>query len=515
MATTNNIKGDYSAGELGHPRTKKHYDVIIIGGSISGSITAAYLAQKGVKVAVFETTNSIGGPYYGQYTKEGGYKNEFTSHLPAMFQNWMGGYGNWVRAAMELKAPLKYVFVPNNSTWGRWLGDVSRPMILPYCTTGKSFARHLNEFALVPYSQDVLDAFAFMYDDVRRIPQDVVCSQEFQDRKLTEYIKSITDDENVLWALERVAGTHGAETKSNLDMKGMSYWITTNYGLPDGGFNLIAIQGETANAVPMAFAKAAMRDGAEYFLGHRVKELILDGDVAKGVYVAAPNGDNIEVRADRVVISTHIYNWKDILGWEHIPKDYVEMYKDVFKDIRTTMDIHYGLKERVVKRHNFANIMLQDDNACYDFMISVPSEFCDGFCPPGKQLVQIEMYRNASYFETENDRDERAQYILDKCDECYPGFKDAVEWTEVIMRTPIGNHELERVKYVPNKHPELQGVYFTGTAVQGPWFPVTEHAASTAMVTKDIILKEMGLADEHTPVEATIGELVMPEPILK
>ncbi len=79
----------------------KKYDVIVVGGGVSGTITAAYLAKSGRNVALLEATDQIGGQYWGAYTKPGGYKTEYTSHLPAWFAFSNGGGGYWQRRRMK------------------------------------------------------------------------------------------------------------------------------------------------------------------------------------------------------------------------------------------------------------------------------------------------------------------------------------------------------------------------------------------------------------------------------
>jgi len=39
---------------------KAEYDVIVIGGGITGLATGAYLAKTGLKVAIFEANNEVG-----------------------------------------------------------------------------------------------------------------------------------------------------------------------------------------------------------------------------------------------------------------------------------------------------------------------------------------------------------------------------------------------------------------------------------------------------------------------
>lgn len=56
--------------------------------------------------------------------------------------------GYWMQAAMDLRVPLKYTYVPNNAITSKHLGKI---MVNPYVTNGKSFVRYLNTFSKMKY----------------------------------------------------------------------------------------------------------------------------------------------------------------------------------------------------------------------------------------------------------------------------------------------------------------------------------------------------------------------------
>ncbi len=153
---------------------------------------------------------------------------------------------------------------------------------------------------------------------------------------------------------------------------------------------------------------------------------------------------------------------------------------------RITIDIHYGLNKDIVKYPNWANVMLLDENYEYDFMIAVPSFYNNAFAPQGKQLIQIECYRNHDVFKAKP-LDDWVAYIEEVCESLYPGWLAAVDFREVIVRSPILNHEYLATRKFPAKHPDVEGLYFTGDSTYGPAM-VTEQAAATAMRVKDMIL---------------------------
>ncbi len=459
----------------------KKYDVIVVGGGISGTITAAYLAKSGRKVALLEATDQIGGPYWGAYTRPGGYKTEYTSHLPAWFAFSNGGGGYWSKAANEVGANIQWVVMPNNATWA--YKTMKEPVILPICSTGDAFVEFYQKLIPQPLPESTKFGLSRLFESMKAMSPEQRWGEKADETPAIEWIRGVTQDEGAIYCMARVAAFTGAETASALEKTSIALFSAT-FGLYSGAFFLTAIQGDTSCKIPQEFARVARENGADILLSSTAHEVIVENGAARGVRVAAKNGE-FTLEADTVVISTFWNQYRRLLG-SHIPSGYEATLAQFDSNRRVTIDIHYGLNKDIVKYPNWANVMLLDDNYEYDFMIAVPSFYNNAFAPQGKQLIQIECYRNHDVFKAKP-LDDWVAHIEGVCESLYPGWLAAVDFREVIVRSPILNHEYLAVRKFPAKHPDVEGIYFTGDSTYGPTM-VTEQAAATAMRVKDMIL---------------------------
>ena len=103
-------------------RVIMHYDAVVVGAGLSGSIVAERLASKGKKVLIIEKRDHIAGNIYDRYNNDGILIHEYGPHLfhtnSKMVFEYLSKFTKWIKYEHKVLAYVdgKYVPIPINRT---------------------------------------------------------------------------------------------------------------------------------------------------------------------------------------------------------------------------------------------------------------------------------------------------------------------------------------------------------------------------------------------------------------
>ena len=131
--------------------------IMFVGAGIAGVICGAYLAKGGLRVAIFEKNDRVGGRMKIDKTSPG-----FTGfeHWVAFGQGWGGGA--WYQASRELDADVRFFEVPEPCLYFRGSGRKFR--IAPRCASPSALVSYYESLYPTPLSEETRRESVRVYD---------------------------------------------------------------------------------------------------------------------------------------------------------------------------------------------------------------------------------------------------------------------------------------------------------------------------------------------------------------
>jgi phytoene dehydrogenase-like protein len=289
------------------------FDGIIIGGGHNGLTCAAYLARAGMRVAVVEANQKIGGGCVTDEVTLPGFKHNLHSnfHLftdgPVVSDLELGRYG------------LEYIY-PEVQDGMAFRDGTAVCIYRDPERTAQSFAR---------FSKTDADRWRELHDSF------AIRARRFVLQTLYSLPLSPPD------LAERVTGPLGQDMLSygqlmNLPNLGSFFprlvSCLVTFGLPKGG----------SDALPRALGRVIEEAGGTLVTGQRVEEILVGGGRARGVRVA--NGDVL--RADRFVASgVDVVQTVHMAGQEHFGHEISERVENLQWAKHSLVTLHLALND--------------------------------------------------------------------------------------------------------------------------------------------------------------------------
>jgi phytoene dehydrogenase-like protein len=454
------------------------FDAIVIGAGVSGSIVGAYLAKGGLKTVVLEATEGIGGPTIGAYTEKGFHCDNHI-HEPGWFMASNGARGWWPQAGSETGAIFKWQCMPNAAIY---LG--TNLVVIPYCANGRTFLDFMSKLAPMPMTEENKNEVARVFDVIASLSEEEKWSKELDTTPVGVWLDKITKDEltkQIFAIYASVIACVAPEEAMNKLSATMIAAASTAF--LSGQATCVSIMGDCTNGMLKAFCDVIVQHGGQVLTNHKVNKVIIEDGKAKGVVVSA-GGSEKTFEAKRVIVATEYTHIKKLLG-THLPKQIAETIKSYDSVLRISLDVHFGLKREIAKPA-YAHILVLSEALQFRALLFVPSYFEPSLAPPGKQLIQSQVYLPVAEYRSRT-KEEWIKYLTDVSDEIFPGLKKNIEMIHTHECSPVMNHAFLPIPKVPLECPGISNLYFTGDCTQAPGMAMERAAASAIIVAKKIL----------------------------
>lgn len=312
--------------------TESEFDCIVVGAGHNGLTTACYLAKAGLKTAVIERRDMVGGAVateemFGGYQMDVGGSAHIMIHLtPVVRELELEKFG------LEYIEMDPFAWHPTND--GRWLAyyrDVER--------TCESIAQ---------ISQQDAENYHQFYKFWRGINEgvfDAFLNPPTPGKLLRTMMSGkFGKKQDVPGTLRKIFSSYGqviTESFLSEPVRSSMNWLAAQSGPPPselatadfvGWHSMIHKSGAKrprggSGMLTQAMARRFQSDGGTIFTGEPAKRIIIEKGVAVGVELA--NG--VKLRAQRAVVSgTHVVTTMlSLVGAEHLPAALVKRVKDL------------------------------------------------------------------------------------------------------------------------------------------------------------------------------------------
>ena len=482
----------------------RQYDVIIVGASLAGVISAALMTKRGYKVALVEQLDYVGGRVGG--TKFKGY-----------WFNWGHrdghGYGDggWIFhkggiAAREVGIEQEFVWRPLGQFRSHGLpeGHVREmrqaDAFGEITDDGLAHYRNLVQFFHKDASDEVAAGVKEVMDKITAIPAEQAWGMIEQ--TMGEWLqRNVALPEVrfvILQMLENMCASPGELASVGrfvLHSQGALNYTSAPSGIPDDP-EVGGMQG-----VVMPWVRAFQRMGGDLWLGWKPMEITIDHRHVTGV-IATNISNLVQVFEAPVVITDYeCWNLKELVDENLLPRDYMTMAEKASRYRTAVISWWAGLK-RMPRRRSDGQVEImgkqrlvhgmgkvKNYHGIYDF----PSAYSRHQSPPGKHTMHVTLPAHGEYIwrnfsAAKHDIQVSLDYLRNQV---YLDLDDCIEWSGYQYVPDQLMHYLKPVKLPPPKVASLDGLYVASPTVEGTgaWI---DREADAALNACNLAVEEFG-----------------------
>ena len=432
------------------------YDVVVIGAGAGGLSSAATLAKNGLRVAVFEQHDKVGG--FMTAFERGDYRFEVSLHVLA---NVVPGTA-FYKVLDSLGVIDKVEFLRVDPMWRCVFPD--RTFDVP--GDREAFRSYLHrEF---PDSREGIDAF---FDTAEKSYEEVVALGElsrkslpvrvlnylvfplkfptmfkYRNATLQEILDDHVSDARVQGILAQLWGYLGLPPSQ---AAGLYYTVMWHALHANGAF----YPEGTSQAISNAMADTIRENGGQIFLDTRIDKILMEDGRAAGV--VTQRGKEV---SSRFVVSnaSALQTYLRLVGEEHLAPSFVRKLKDM--EISCSLVIVYLGLDLDLSQTDLRDQHEVFLNSGYDFdqdyrnleagnlddphiVMGLYSNIAPGFAPKGKSVISLvtvmpyEYMQNWRYDEDYDAytriKEEVARKLIRRVEDVLPGASDHIEVMEI------------------------------------------------------------------------------------
>jgi len=437
------------------------FDVIVVGGGLSGNGAGALLSQNGKKVLVLEKHPYLGGRATSFEYK--GYTLNIGQHA--------GLAGGRVDALFE--------------TLGKDMGTKGYYEELSLWKDGET--KNLLEMVVVDKPDEAVNVMNAM----RGLSEDDLAKLDNipGDQWLKQYV---TDPK--LWFLMHMNATTCASTRRMEDMAASTVIeasrttqrSTQTYMMDKGYGSLSKILADTIK-----------ENGGDVRVRARVHDIVVESGKVAGVsveYGDAPPDGNVEemafVETPVVVAAFPVWDLFKVIRKEYFEPKFVQQCLHL--DRRTgNIGFITGLKGPIFeeKRFFFADIPQKND-VPLPLTVLPTSNICPSTAPAGKSLCEFLCLCEPEQVENPNEMRRIIEDMKAFANEMLPGFMNKVEWLRTFYHWEEPMRTAGRMGiYRPGpKAPSVEGLYLAGDTVNSRALPGLECSCDSAVICAEAVL---------------------------
>jgi len=323
------------------------FDGIVIGAGHNGLITAAYLAKAGLKIAVFEERQTVGGGFATDEVTAPGFKHQLHAHYIKIHESPVHTDLELERYGINYVFPDPKMAIVRNSSYFLYhqnrektynsIKRISAKDAETYREMSTKWHRWYVDFILPeiyapPKPHDQWEA------DILAKPGGEEYLDAVKNYSPVEYGEKLFESEPCRLAIVRGA----ASAEYNVRRKGMPAlvfatilnWFNETTAHVVGG----------AKQIPLALARIVEENGGTIFENTRVARIAIEDNVAKGIAL----DDGSEISVNHFVASSidPVHTFLFMVGEEHLSQDLAEKAANFKFKGSSIFRVHLALKER-------------------------------------------------------------------------------------------------------------------------------------------------------------------------
>ena len=446
----------FTAASFGDDERKVDYDVIIIGAGAGGLSSGATLARKGLKVAVFEQHDKVGG-YMTSFERD-----DYTFEVSLHFMDAVREGSFYYEVLKELDVLRRVQFIELDIFYRSIFPDQTLDVpvdwkayrdilydkfpdekkgITKYFRTMSAIDEELEAVLWLPRKSFFIRlynylAFPFKYSHIvkyRKATLNDILDDHIQDEKLRAMLAQLWGAVGLLPS--RLSGIYYSIMWSSFHFKGAYY-----------------IKG-TSQSLSNAMASVILENSGQVFLSTRIDKILIED--SKAVGVRDQNGKDYR---SRFVISnaSALQTYLNLIGEEHLEPNFVDKLKNMELScsvINVFLGLDLDLRNSELKQlheiiiHDSYDLESEFPDAKDEltdipsFSITLYSNTDPGLAPDGKSVVTLlaivpyeyknNWSRNVNYEEYVKIKEEVAWKLIKKAERVIPGISDSIEVMEV------------------------------------------------------------------------------------
>lgn len=464
---------------------QSEYDVAIVGAGIAGVICGAYLARGGLRVAVFEKNDRIGGRMKIDKTSPG-----FTGfeHWVTFGQGWGGGA--WYKASRELDADVRFFEVPEPCLYFR--GSGKKFKIAPRCASPSALVSYYQSLFPAPLPEETRREFIRAFEYVASIPYSELFGEPLASTPFWDFKDKLSRDPRVIAFFASIAANstmcEADEAMRYLSAGGLLstfrfWWMSEAH--------CVAFEPNYVDGLVKPFVEAMQRHGGELFIASKVAEVVVEQGVATGVVVETGPGERRAIRANRVVVNA---------DFTCIPRLLREVPPEVQRpiDAYTALPFHdftlYAELDRPVTAEPHPVSVVDPSTGGNLLMIWAISNAFPWNAPQDRQLLFASRVLPLEKEARKRVRASIEQEIDDIIEEVFPGYSGAVTKKNYCSHHPLWHYQHTWYDKIPYRSTSVKNLFFVGDCVQPQHSMTVDAAASTGVFCAKAILRLEGRA---------------------
>lgn len=462
---------------------KTRYDVVIVGAGMGGVICAAYLAAGGLRTALFEKKDMLGGRMVID-VKSKGYTG--WEHWVTWGQGWGGGY--WYNAARELDADVRTYYIPEPCLYYRGTGRKFE--IAPKSVSASALTAYVESLSPIRLPEATKKEFVRAFKYAASIPYQEMFREPLANISFYEWKDKLTKDPMVQGFYAAIcANSTMCEADEAMKYLSAGGTLSTSRFWWMGEAHCVAFKPDMVEGLVKPFVDVMTRHGGDVFMDTEVVEVMMQNDMAKGVVVKDRKGDTREVLANRVVVNADFTAIPKL--FKKLPPEVKEPVDNYSKLPWRDFSLYAGLSRKITDETHPVSVV--DPNTGSNLlMIWVLSNPFPWNAPEGKQLVYA-----SRVLPLDKDLAKKVQATIkedidDMVEEVFPGFKKAVELREYCSHFPLWHYQHTWYKKIPYRSTSVQNLFFVGDCVDPQESMCIDAAASTGMFCAKAILRLEG-----------------------
>lgn len=453
---------------------KEEYDVVVIGGGLSGLGVAGLLGKAGKKVVVLEGGSMLGGR--ARSFEIDGFTLDLGPHImQAGFQEKLTDLLGKGKEFRELLAPLEE-------------GDIK----LATYKDGK----WINFYDVIPTGAE-MEKVGQAIASVK--PEEM---PKYDGISVADWIKGITDDEDTILFIHLFASIFA--THPDPDYIAASIIIRLlqmpMYSPAAGGLTSYYPRGGMKNWIKL-LEDGCRRNGVTIKTNADVTKILVERGTVKGVLVEEGSrrgqvrfahygeiGEVVKIEAPLVVTSFPVWQLFRIMEKEHFPTWFVEWMHNSQDWVTSDIGFWIATKEPIFEEKWF--VLQKSTRTSLPIVVLPLSNVSPEIAPKGMSLFCVVCMADPKLRGDREKVYELIELLKQDIDDLYPGWRDKVAWIRPYF------FGFEQLCHMPThwgvfrpgpKAPMVEGLYFTGESVN-TYLPTMEGTCESAIICAEEIL---------------------------
>lgn len=456
----------------------EEFDVVIVGAGMAGLCCAAEIARNGGRVALIAETPEVA---WNVRTKEVAGNVGWMQH-PVWNAAWGGGY--WYPLVRELDIPVQFDFVPPMTLILHGDSSPAARTELRFETSASGLVDILAKISPIPIDGIRDELIRLLHAGLQLDYQTLLA---LADTPLSVWLEEHDASPAAQAFLYAMAGAWMFSTPevgaAHISVFGMFGAIRV---MQCSEAPVLTIKPDPWRGLALPIAAKVEELGGVIMRGEKISHILVDGDEARGVEF--PDGRRVLGRSVAVAAGASRVGqlFKQVPEEVQVAVDYARAI-----DLRE-IDLFAVLKDPVITVDSYTLVI---DPGAFKFLLYVSPLHALGpwSTQEGKQFIIVESVLTPEEFE-QLGRQAILDRMTDLLETLFPGYKDAVEATDVLVHRHLWQSSMTHGPKLPRSSKEVGGLWFVGDGSAPVLSFGIEYAAGAGILGAREILGSLGLS---------------------